>query len=78
MQLITVKELSKIIKVKESTLYAWANKGLIPCHKLNNLLRFDLDEIETWIRDGVEVLDKICHNFVTMQRKGANQIWLTP
>ena len=59
MQLITVKELSKIIKVKGSTLYAWANKGLIPCHKLNNLLRFDLDEIKTWIKESEYIPEQV-------------------
>jgi len=51
MKLVTVKELSKFIRVKESTLYAWANNGLIPCHRLNSLLRFDLEEIEEWIKE---------------------------
>lgn len=59
MQLITVKELSKIIMVKESTLYAWANKGLIPCHKLNNLLRFDLDEIKIWIKESEYIPEQV-------------------
>jgi excisionase family DNA binding protein len=49
MQLLTVKELSAIIKVKEPTLYSWANKGLIPSLKLNGLLRFDQEEITDWI-----------------------------
>jgi len=51
MQLITVKELSKFIRVKESTLYAWASSGSIPSHKLNGLLRFDIDEIKEWVKE---------------------------
>ena len=50
MKLLTVKDLSEIIKVKESTLYSWASKGSIPSHKLNGLLRFDLEEIENWVK----------------------------
>lgn len=50
MKLLTVKELSEITRVKEKTLYDWANKGSIPSIKLNGLLRFDLDEIEEWIK----------------------------
>ena len=50
MKILTVKRLSKILKVKTSTLYSWANKGLIPCHKLNGLLRFDRKEIENWVK----------------------------
>ena len=50
MNIITIKELSEFLKVKESTLYAWVSKGLIPFYKLNGLLRFNMDEITEWIK----------------------------
>ncbi len=50
MEFVTVKELSKFLKVKESTLYSWVHNGLIPFHKLNGLVRFDMEEIETWVK----------------------------
>lgn len=50
MKLITVKELSKFLTVKESTLYSWVHNGLIPFHKLNGLVRFDMEEIEIWAK----------------------------
>lgn len=50
MKFLTVKDVSEILQVKESTLYAWAKKGLIPSCKLNGLLRFDVNEIEAWIK----------------------------
>jgi excisionase family DNA binding protein len=46
----TIKELSKILKVKEKTLYQWAELGQIPCIKLNGCLRFDMNEINQWIK----------------------------
>ena len=49
MKLLTVKELSEILKVKIKTLYQWAELGQIPCIKLNGSLRFDLDDIEKWL-----------------------------
>jgi excisionase family DNA binding protein len=49
MQVITIKELSEFLKVKEKTLYQWAEFGQIPCLKLNGVLRFDLDDIQKWI-----------------------------
>ena len=49
MQVITIKELSEFLKVKEKTLYQWAESGQIPCLKLNGALRFDLDDIQKWI-----------------------------
>ncbi|MDA8087524.1 MAG: helix-turn-helix domain-containing protein [Nitrospiraceae bacterium] len=51
MGLLTVKEVSEILNVKPSTLYQWAELGQIPCFKLNGALRFDLTDIESWIKD---------------------------
>jgi len=50
MEFVTIKELSKFLKVKESTLYSWVHNGLIPFHKLNGLVRFDMKEIESWVK----------------------------
>ncbi len=51
MKLLTVKEVSEIIKVKPGTIYEWAVQGRIPSFKLNRLLRFSEDTILTWIND---------------------------
>jgi predicted DNA-binding transcriptional regulator AlpA len=48
--IVTIRELSKILKVKEKTLYQWAELGQIPCIKLNGCLRFDMNEICLWIK----------------------------
>ena len=50
MRLVTIKEVSRFLSVKESTLYSWVNKGSIPAHKINGLIRFDMDEIEEWVK----------------------------
>lgn len=50
MRLVTIKMVSELLTIKTSTLYSWVHKGAIPFHKLNGLVRFDLDEIETWLR----------------------------
>jgi len=49
MEIITIKELSEILKIKEKTLYQWAESRQIPCLKLNGALRFDLHDIQRWI-----------------------------
>ena len=51
MRILTVKELSNIIKVREKTLYQWAELGQIPCIKFNGCLRFDLDDIMQWKKE---------------------------
>lgn len=50
MKLVTIKEVSKFLSVKESTLYSWVNKGSIPSLKINGLIRFDMEEIDQWVR----------------------------
>lgn len=50
MQLVTIKEVSAFLKVKESTLYSWVSSGLIPSYKANGLIRFDIEEIQDWIK----------------------------
>ncbi|HEY4707572.1 MAG TPA: helix-turn-helix domain-containing protein [Thermodesulfobacteriota bacterium] len=50
MNLVTIKELSEFIKVKPSTIYSWVHNGTIPFIKLNGLLRFDMDEVQEWVK----------------------------
>jgi len=49
MKLIGIKEVSEILTVKPSTLYQWAELGMMPCYKINGALRFDVDDIKKWI-----------------------------
>jgi excisionase family DNA binding protein len=51
MKLISIKELSQFLNVKQSTLYAWVHNGTIPFYKLNGLIRFDLEDIQDWVRN---------------------------
>ncbi len=55
MKLITIKELSEFLKVKVNTLYSWVHTGTIPFYKLNGLLRFDIREIEEWVKNSKPV-----------------------
>jgi len=48
-QILTIKEVSALLKIKEKTLYQWAESKQIPFLKLNGALRFDLDDIQEWI-----------------------------
>src|SRR3990172_7363186 len=38
--------------VKGSTLYSWANGGSMHAYKINGVWRFDMEEIEEWIKKG--------------------------
>ncbi len=59
MNLVTVKELSAFLKVKPSTLYSWVHNGTIPFIKLNGLLRFDMDEVQEWVKGSKAVSPNI-------------------
>ena len=45
-----MKEVSEMLKVKKTTLYSWVSQGTIPSFKLNGIIRFDMDEIEEWVK----------------------------
>jgi excisionase family DNA binding protein len=51
MNILTVKDVAKLLRASPSTIYSWAEQGLIPSLKINGLLRFSEDEITTWLRD---------------------------
>jgi len=50
MEFVDVKTLATFLRVKQSTLYQWAELGQIPSYKVNGCLRFDMDEIKEWIK----------------------------
>jgi len=50
MRLLNVKQVAEILNAKPSTIYQWAESGLVPCFKLNGLLRFSEDDIIAWIK----------------------------
>ena len=67
MKLITVKELSDIINIKQSTLYQWAELKQVPSIKLNGALRFDLTDIEKWVK-GCKIEPDSSYNPLTQAR----------
>ena len=48
-RLVDVKTVAEMIAVKPSTIYQWAELGLIPCIKLNGALRFDPYDVCAWV-----------------------------
>lgn len=50
MRLLNITQLSEVINVKKKTIYDWTHKKQIPYIKMGRLLRFDLDDIEKWIK----------------------------
>jgi len=50
-QLIDAEQLSQFLGVKEGTIYDWVRRGKIPHVRLERLIRFDPDEIDTWLQE---------------------------
>jgi excisionase family DNA binding protein len=49
--LIDIRELSKMLHVSVSMLYAWISQGKIPYVKLGRLVRFDLQAVKKWLEE---------------------------
>jgi excisionase family DNA binding protein len=47
--LLNINELSQLLHVKSSTLYAWVKQGKIPHLKIHGLIRFQANEIQQWL-----------------------------
>jgi excisionase family DNA binding protein len=50
MKLIDVKQLAIFLGISPKTIYGWVHREKIPCYKLEGSLRFNLDEIQKWIK----------------------------
>ena len=48
-ELLTIEEVSRLLRVSERTVYDWAQKGEIPCGKFGTSWRFRKTEIMQWI-----------------------------
>jgi putative molybdopterin biosynthesis protein len=47
--LLTVPEVADLLRVRESTVYTWAESGALPCYRVGRLLRFDRAEVQSWL-----------------------------
>ena len=54
MRLSTAKEISQLLSVPPTWVYAEARKGAIPHVRLGRYVRFDRAEIERWIAERKE------------------------
>jgi excisionase family DNA binding protein len=50
-EILTIKEISEYLRIKEKTAYALVAKGEIPSFKVGGSWRFRKIEIDTWIKE---------------------------
>ena len=50
-RLININELSEYVGLSTSTIYSWVSQRRIPFLKVGRLTKFDLEEIDKWIKE---------------------------
>jgi len=51
-QWYSVDDIAIHLGVKKDTIYKWLAKNLIPAHKVGRLWKFDVKEIDRWVKSG--------------------------
>lgn len=49
---LTLEEAAKHLKIGKSSLYQLAREGGIPAHKYGRVWRFDVEELDQWMKQG--------------------------
>ena len=55
---LTLVEICDYLKVSRETVLNWINKKNMPAHKAGRLWRFDVTEVDEWIKSGGAAEDK--------------------
>ena len=48
----SVDEIANYLGIKKETLYKWLSEKDMPAHKVGNLWKFRMDEIDEWVTSG--------------------------
>ena len=49
-QFIGIKELAEYLGIRINTIYMWTYQKKLPYFKIGKLVKFDLGEIDTWLK----------------------------
>ena len=49
---LSVEEIAAHLGVKPDTIYKWVRKRRIPAHKVGRLWKFDIAEVDQWVKSG--------------------------
>ena len=47
---LSVEEIAKHLGVSRDTVYTWVNEKGMPAHKVGKLWKFQIKEVDNWIR----------------------------
>ncbi|MFA6238059.1 MAG: helix-turn-helix domain-containing protein [Bacteriovorax sp.] len=62
---LSVDEVAQYLGISKETLYRWLEKKKIPAHRIGKLWKFQLSEVESWIKSGKQqlVIKKELHGY---------------
>ena len=49
---VSIDEISEHLGVKKDTIYKWVARKKMPAHKVGRLLKFQIREVDKWVRAG--------------------------
>jgi len=49
---VSIDEVAEHLGVKKDTIYKWVANKRMPAHKVGRLLKFQITEVDKWIRAG--------------------------
>lgn len=49
---VSIDEISEHLGVKKDTIYKWVARKKMPAHKMGRLLKFQIKEVDQWVRAG--------------------------
>ena len=49
---LSVEEIAEHLGISKESIYKWIEKGKIPAHKVGRLWKFQISEINEWVREG--------------------------
>ena len=49
---VSIDEIAEHLGVKKDTIYKWVARKKMPAHKVGRLLKFQINEVDRWIRTG--------------------------
>lgn len=51
-QWLTVEQIADHLQISKETIYRWLDRETIPAHRIGRQWRFQLSEVDEWVRRG--------------------------
>jgi len=58
---LSVDEIAEHLGVKRDTIYKWVARKKMPAHKVGRLLKFQVEEVDRWVREGEAASGNCCN-----------------